>query len=199
VAAGETGAPDSTGFRISLTLEAGAYDVRVLASGAGAITVYADEAEPSQFPDEALDACLRRNSASLDDPEAIVELHCVAASISSLDGIESLSSLESLELAENSVEDLTPLASLTRLRVLGLAGNRVTDLQALANLPRLNFLNLGRDPLTPAALADLEPLADQLRGLDLAGIEGLSEDDLAALRESLPNTVIVSPDGDVLP
>jgi Leucine-rich repeat (LRR) protein len=59
--------------------------------------------------------------------------------ITNLDGLEAFTNLESLDLSQNAVSDISPLAGLTKLTVLSLAGNPVTDVAPLAKLTNLKL------------------------------------------------------------
>jgi internalin A len=84
----------------------------------------------------------------------------------SLDGVEKLENLASLDLTDNRVSDVGPLAGLEKLGQLTLTGNEVSDLSPLATLPVLSDLGLSDNEVS-----DLGPLADvpTLRLLGLAG------------------------------
>jgi hypothetical protein len=75
----------------------------------------------------------------------------------------------------------------------------VRRVDALANLPLLRTLGLAQNPLDPDALGALVPLADSLRVLDLTGVSSVSEAAVTALKGNMPNTIIVTPQGTVLP
>jgi len=62
--------------------------------------------------------------------------------ITNLNGLEAFTNLESLELSQNAVSDISPLAGLTKLTALSLAGNPVMDVAPLAKLTNLKLLIL---------------------------------------------------------
>ncbi|WEV67069.1 leucine-rich repeat domain-containing protein [Bifidobacterium sp. ESL0769] len=64
------------------------------------------------------------------------------SSIASLEGIQNLANLTTLDLAHNQVTDLSPLAGLTHLTYLNLGNNQVTSLSPLAGLTHLTSLTL---------------------------------------------------------
>ena len=80
-----------------------------------------------------------------------MELWCSDYGIHTLDGLEYLVNLESLNLSENFISDISPLQYLSKLRILyiddcGECGgdNTVTDispLSGLANLEEVDFWN----------------------------------------------------------
>ena len=87
----------------------------------------------------------------IDDVVDLTELEFVSSGLSSLDGLQRLTSLESLVIrdARRTMEvgpapavDLTPLSGLTGLRRLHLAGFRVKDLSPLSALSDLDALVL---------------------------------------------------------
>lgn len=77
----------------------------------------------------------------------------VRANLSSLDGIEKLSHLEFLHVADNALADLAPLTHLPELKYLFLQNNRITDLRALARLTKLHRLELSNN-----CIADFSPI-----------------------------------------
>ncbi len=123
--------------------------------------------------------------------------------ITNLNGLEAFTNLESLDLSQNAVSDISPLAGLTKLTVLSLAGNPVTDVAPLAKLTNLkllilsncqsddysalaNLVNLQVLLLDNSTIRDLSPLAALtiLRQLSLANT---SVDDLSPLETIYPN------------
>ena len=102
--------------------------------------------------------------------------------------IASLYSLNSLTLANTELTELTVLTDLNGLTMLDLSGNAITDLQPLSALPGLRTLYLDQNPIT-----DFSPLyaLEHLNMLSIRGIE-ISQEQLTALSEELPNCVIHS-------
>ena len=76
--------------------------------------------------------------------------------ITSLVGIQNLTSLTFLELANNSIADISALSELTSLRILRLTNNSITDISPLSRLTSLRFLHLDNNP----DLTDIQPLLD---------------------------------------
>lgn len=74
--------------------------------------------------------------------------------ISSLSGIEKLTSLTNLNLKGNSISDLTPLSGMTNLTLLNLYYNKIVDLSPLSTLTNLTALDLGYNKIV-----DLSPLS----------------------------------------
>ena len=86
--------------------------------------------------------------------------------IESINGLEQLPNLATLDLSNNQVSDLLPLAHLQKLGGLKLTNNQVTDLTVLAGLPVLSDLGLSGNALTDVTLLSRVPT---LRFLGLAG------------------------------
>jgi hypothetical protein len=194
----EDGAPDGKGFDIVRSFAAGSYDLQVGGTGSGHFELHISQEPDLPVQDERLLSCLNANHVDFTELADVKELSCFGEGIESLEGLETATRLEVLELGGNEIQDVSTLSSLHKLRVLGLAGNRLASLEPLAELPLLLELNLARNPTAASELFKLEPLAGHLRELDIAGVEGLSGEDLNELRQKLPNTVILAPDGSVL-
>jgi len=115
--------------------------------------------------------------------------------ITNLDGLEAFTNLESLDLSQNAVSDISPLAGLTKLTALSLAGNPVTDVAPLAKLTNLkllilsncqaqdynalsNLINLQVLLLDNSSISDVSPLASltnlQTLYLDKSSVEDFS-------------------------
>lgn len=90
--------------------------------------------------------------------------------IVSLDGIESLTALFSLNLYGNQIRSLQSLSGLTQLRSLSLGSNPIVDdeLLHLSRLTRLGSLELGICEITDGGLQHLANLVN-LQSLDLHG------------------------------
>ncbi len=110
--------------------------------------------EVIHFPDLQLEAAVRR---ALDRPTGVLTtadmallktLEAGRQNIVDLSGLEYAVNLESLNLYQNSVEELAPLGALTRLRVLNLGGNSIKDISALRGLTALEELDLSHNRLT---------------------------------------------------
>lgn len=170
----------------------------LLLSGLLLLTVWlqtagAQQGEPLQFEDPALEQAIRGRLADFgpevlyaDDVEIIdrlfLEWPAEGEEIQSLEGIQALSGLVSLNLRGNSVSDLSPLTSLESLAVLdlqhnqvtdipstgleslsdlNLAGNQISDISALAEMTRMEYLNLSNNQVSDvSSLAELEYLAE---------------------------------------
>jgi hypothetical protein len=141
------------------------------------------------FPDLALARCVAGelgeqdtgNSVSRSDLGRVLSLACNGDlggadvqdtfRMHSLEGVDRLENLASLDLTGNRVGDLGPLVGLEKLGQLTLTGNEVSDLSPLAMLPVLSDLGLSNN-----RISDVGPLADvpTLRLLGLAG-NGISD------------------------
>ncbi|MFA6110195.1 MAG: leucine-rich repeat domain-containing protein [Candidatus Latescibacterota bacterium] len=102
--------------------------------------------------------------------------------IASLAGIDSLTNLTVLDLADNQIRDISPLAGLIHLTYLDLENNRIQNIAPLAGLTQLEALFLGFN-----AIADISALTGltQLRSVGLEGIplgDASSITQLAVLR-----------------
>jgi len=98
-----------------------------------------------------------------EDLARVTELTVRDAGIISLEGIEKLSNLRSLDLRGNRISDIRPLAALTRLEKLNLRDNEIADISPLAGLKLLRDLNLRNNRIREIRpLADLPLLRDRL-------------------------------------
>ncbi len=104
------------------------------------------------FADANLDTCVKASSATYVRQLSI--LNCTSQSITSLVGIENLTSLTRLGLSSNSISDVTPLAGLTSLTYLSLYSNSIMDVTPLAGLTSLTHLSLSSN-----SISDVTPLA----------------------------------------
>jgi len=125
------------------------------------------------FPDTALRNCVNASSATY--VRELVSLDCYGKGITSLMGIENLTSLTflnlsfnyggirllagltgltELHLGRNSIRDITPLAGMTRLTILSLWGNSISDITPLAEMTSLTSLYLYSNNIS-----DITPLA----------------------------------------
>ena len=78
----------------------------------------------------------------------ITELYAYEQNITTLDGLEYFQSLSDLDLAFNSISDITPLTNLTQLNNLNLKGNNISDVNALSGLTNLNNLIIDYNSIT---------------------------------------------------
>lgn len=68
--------------------------------------------------------------------------------ITYLDGIENLINLNTLQLNNNKIKDISDLKSLSNLRVVYLNDNEISDISVLKYLPNIQYLELGNNGLT---------------------------------------------------
>jgi len=89
--------------------------------------------------------------------------------ITSLEGIQCLTSLTSLLLSDNEISDLSPVAALFALQELVVDGDQISDLSPLASLTALDQLSMEDDQIT-----DLGPLngAPWLSECDYINLKG---------------------------
>ncbi|MDF7664507.1 hypothetical protein [Bifidobacterium sp. ESL0745] len=91
------------------------------------------------------------------------------AGVTSLEGINLLTHLTDLELADSKIHDLSPIRTMTQLQKIDFSGydpgtNQFTDISALTNLTNLTYIDLS--PISPSytrtsetnAIMDLSPL-----------------------------------------
>lgn len=193
------GAADGAGFRLVEALPPGSYDLAVRAAALPAtFTLSLAEAPARGLTDPRLAACLAAATPPGAAPESLREADCAGRGIVTLAGVGAYAGLEVLLLDDNTVSDLAPLAGLTQLRVLSLAGDPVGALTPLGGLALLHRLSLARTGLDAAALAFLPTLAERLTYLNLDGSTGVAEAEVATLKASLPNALLIAPDGQVL-
>ncbi|MFP6615797.1 MAG: leucine-rich repeat domain-containing protein, partial [Candidatus Hydrogenedentota bacterium] len=95
--------------------------------------------------------------------------------IASVQPLSSLTSLVTLKLSGNLIEDLSPLSNLTNLQTLHLEFNRISDLSALSSLTSLTTLTLSGNMID-----DLTPLIE-LTGLVNLHLDGNLISNLSAL------------------
>jgi internalin A len=112
----------------------------------------------SQIAPNQLDATL----ADLSRLPGLSALSVRGAILTSLKGIQSLSTLQSLVCSRTQISDLSPLAELRQLQVLICSRTNVNDLAPLKELQRLQELNCARTPV--ASLAPRHLLGRQTCG-----------------------------------
>ena len=101
------------------------------------------------------------------------------AEITSLVGIQNLTSLTDLLLRGNSISDISALSGLTSLRRLSLGGNSISDIGALSGLTSLTYLLLGGNSISDiSALSGLTSLEILHLGVnsisDISALSGLT-------------------------
>lgn len=95
--------------------------------------------------------------------------------ISTLNGLEYLTSLTEVHIDNSYIKDLTPVQSLTKLSILNITNNLITDLTPLKNLESLTRLNVSGN-----GISDLTPLQN-LPWLFQVRVAGNSITDLTPL------------------
>ena len=98
--------------------------------------------------------------------------------VADISPLAALTNLQILSLSETPVADLLPLAALTNLQGLGLSRTPVTDVSPLASLTKLQILHIIATPV-----ADVSPLSTltNLQELNLGGTPVADVSPLAAL------------------
>ena len=115
------------------------------------------------------------------------ELNLANNSISDISALENLTSLTALTLASNSISDISALENLTALTFLELANNSVSDISALENLTALTWINLGGNSIRDtSALENLTALESLYLGGNPISVYG----PLRKLKAKNPNIYI---------
>lgn len=98
------------------------------------------------------------------DMESITSISAQKRNIKSLKGLEYCSNLNTLDLDNNLITDVSPLSSLTKLEELWLRKNSISDISALKSLTSLQRLGLDKNELS-----NISPISSltQLRTLGL--------------------------------
>ena len=158
---------------------------RCVATALGGATWQPCDVAPA-FTDPALLAAVRRQlRVPAADPlyelsaRQLLQLSATDAGISSLEGIQCLSGLGSVELFSNAIVDVSPLAALTGLVELTLQDNAIVDVSPLAGLTQLQalFLHINqiRDVQPLSGLTALRQLSlDENQLADVAPLSGLT-------------------------
>lgn len=106
------------------------------------------------FPDENLDAAVRREinkpvgDITISDLKSVTSLSASSEGIENLEGIQHFTALTGLSLDYNQVTDVSALAGLNNLAELYLSGNSISNISALSGLTHLTVLALGENQLT---------------------------------------------------
>lgn len=109
--------------------------------------------------DEHLRACVAQaiSDNRITRPEALEDLNCSQAGITSLAGLEVFTGLRRLGLDGNAISDLAPLYPLRQLELLHLRGNRITALDArLCQGTAKRIALAGNEALACADIAKLQ-------------------------------------------
>lgn len=139
-----------------------------------------------RFPDLALEECVinAAMTSGFTQPEQFVQLDCstTPGSIRSLDTIDRLVNLESLNVANSSVFDLSPLATMASLQNLVVGNAAITDISPLSGFGPLISLDLrGNDSvpyvdLNQLVISGVSVLADQCTQDILVELGGIGAD-----------------------
>lgn len=121
-------------------------------------TVYDPRIEPGSVhvSDPGLQGCLNLalRQQRLEDPYDLSVVSCTGANVVSLEGIERFARLRFIDLADNSIADLTPLESLGELGGLNAPNNRILDVSPLLQSRTLTAANLAGNDSIPCAQLD---------------------------------------------
>ena len=123
------------------------------------------------FADPALEAGVRaaldlapEESLTCGRAASLESLGVNATGIRDLSGIENLTGLTELLVAQNAIEDLGPIATLTDLEYLDVRENSITDLSPLASLTGMFALSFGHNQVS-----DLSPVRNMTQLEQLGG------------------------------
>jgi len=151
-------------------------------SAAAAGTVQFTFTVAASFADAGVETAIREALAKpagdivAADIATLGDLDVSQLGVLSLQGVDLLTSLLSLNAGLNAIADLSPLAELDNLQELWLGSNLVIDLQPLANLPSLSTLalqsNLIEDVAALSGITTLQTLI--LWGNEIADISPLA-------------------------
>ncbi|EAC2498993.1 InlH/InlC2 family class 1 internalin [Listeria monocytogenes] len=133
------------------------------------------------FPDPALANAVKTatgksnvtDTVTQADLDGIATLSAFNTGVTTIEGIQYLNNLISLELKDNQITNLTPLKNLTKITELELSGNPLKNVSAIAGLQSIKTLDL-----TSTQITDVTPLAGlsnlQVLYLDLNQITNIS-------------------------
>jgi internalin A len=121
----------------------------------------------SLIPDTNLKTCVNARLGQPADYEPTsIDLQSITGSfeantcnIQDINGIQFLTSIDALNLADNNITDINPLVTLNNLIYLNLANNSIDDIASISNLENLETLKVGGNAIADiSALSDLEYL-----------------------------------------
>ncbi|ELK7958141.1 InlH/InlC2 family class 1 internalin [Listeria monocytogenes] len=133
------------------------------------------------FPDPALANAVKTatgksnvtDTVTQADLDGIATLSAFNTGVTTIEGIQYLNNLISLELKDNQITNLTPLKNLTKITELELSGNPLKNVSTIAGLQSIKTLDL-----TSTQITDVTPLAGlsnlQVLYLDLNQISNIS-------------------------
>lgn len=137
--------------------------------------------------DEALTRCVNQHlnfaadsRVTLEVAASLVHLDCIDEGISSIEGLEAYTGLQTISLWENNITDISSLGSLTRLEWLELGANDIENLDALRSLENLTRLGVSSNEITDisplSTLSNLQWLMlDDNQISDISALENLEE------------------------
>ncbi|EAE7960959.1 hypothetical protein BKQ25_15310, partial [Listeria monocytogenes] len=111
--------------------------------------------------------------------DSITTLKATNKGIVTLNGLENLPNLSTLDLYLNQISDVSPLGTLSNLSTLNLTSNRITDISPLGNLTSLKILYLDNNNInTLDALKNLTTLEELyligIHAINLSALENLT-------------------------
>ncbi|EAG4503484.1 LPXTG cell wall anchor domain-containing protein [Listeria monocytogenes] len=111
--------------------------------------------------------------------DSITTLKATNKGIVTLNGLENLPNLRTLDLYLNQISDVSPLGTLSNLSTLNLTSNRITDISPLGNLTSLKILYLDNNNInTLDALKNLTTLEELyligIHAINLSALENLT-------------------------
>ena len=117
-----------------------------------------DTTEVVEIPDPVLEQAIRSNLNLTEDEEItrkkmeeITYFYCWGnlgqQKIESLQGLEYAVNLNSLDVYDNNISDLTPLKDLKNLSTINLSYNKVSDITVLESLSALTYADLSNNPV----------------------------------------------------
>lgn len=116
---------------------------------------------------------------------SLKKLNLTGNKIKDISAICSLTSLEELNLTSNQINDISGIEKLVNLKELNIRGNQIEDITPLSSLTNLKNLLLYKNNITDYSplygLTNLESITVGLHN------NSISEENLAALKEALPN------------
>ena len=113
-----------------------------------------------RFSDPGLQGCVNFALEGGGSPEVLTVLACPGWEIAEIEGIGALSSLQFLDISNNSIMSLAPLEGLDRLSSLTITDNRITDIAPLLSMQTLTSAVLTGNNDIPCG--QLEALSERL-------------------------------------
>lgn len=157
-----------------------------------------------EFEDEALKAAIEEQLGAIydltqKDMEELTELKVWSSGVRYLGGLEYAINLESLDLYNNNIIDITEVSRLERLKYLNLSANNIKDISAISKLEKLERLDLYKNNIVDiSALGGLKNLKEvdlqfnniqdcsalaNIKGLEVLKLQGNYIEDFKPLKE----------------